>query len=139
MDLLNLEAAVTSLFPRHGKPTSLSSLAFFLHVQERQQIFEALARSQREEQLWEEAHALLSTSIEHMLTAEYTGKWSPELPVEVVAHYLTGAFLMLPHLTLPAEVRNSYTSIDRECHDESRIVKVSIAIKRGPCADGKRE
>ncbi|GHP01179.1 TetR family transcriptional regulator [Reticulibacter mediterranei] len=108
----HLEEAVTSLLSPHEQPPSLSTLAFFLHVQQRQQIFEALTRSQRQEQWWEEAHTLLSRSIEQMLTAQYTGKRSPELPVEVVAHYLTGALLGLLRWWLKAEMPYSPQQMD---------------------------
>ena len=90
-----LEVLGTSLFPRDGKQAFVSSLELFRHVQERQQIFQAVVRGHAEERLWEEAQKMLSRSIEQTLTAGYAGKRSPVIPLEVAAQYLAGALLTL--------------------------------------------
>jgi len=90
----------------------LPGLELFRHVQQQQQLFQALLRGPGEAGLWKAGQTTLSRKIEHSLASAFAGKRSPSVPLPVMSQYLAGAFLNLLKWWLEAEMPYSPERMD---------------------------
>lgn len=133
-----IEQMLEQLFPAMAQTTveqgMLPSLALFRHIQEHSQHshFRALVRGHAEERVWEVLQTRLSRIIEQTLASDDAEKKAPSVPREVVAAYLSGAFLNLLTWWIKSEMPYSAERMD-EIFQQLALPGVWIIMK------GKRE
>jgi len=133
-----IEQMLEQLFPAMAQTTveqgMLPSLALFRHIQEHSQHshFRALVRGHAEERVWEVLQTKLSSIIEQTLASDDAEKKAPSVPREVVAAYLSGAFLNLLTWWITSEMPYSAERMD-EIFQQLALPGVWITLK------GKRE
>ncbi|BCL77581.1 TetR family transcriptional regulator [Ktedonobacteria bacterium brp13] len=109
-----LEQLLPSMVQKTVEQGVLPSLEIFRQIQEHSQHrhFQALMRGHAEERIWEVLQTRLSTIIEQTLASANAKKNAPSVPLEVVASYLSGAFLHLLKWWIKAEIPYSPERMD---------------------------
>jgi AcrR family transcriptional regulator len=90
----------------------LPSLALFQHGKEHFRSFQAMVKGHTQGKVWEMLQTTLSRTIEQNLVSLYVEKRSPSVPLEMVAQYLTGAFMNLFKWWIEAEMPYSPERMD---------------------------
>ena len=130
-----IEQVLEQLMPAIAQKTVgqgvLPSLALFRHIQEHSQhvYFQVFMRGHPEESFWELLQDKLSSIVKQRLASAYTEKNSPTVPLEVVALYLSGAFLNLLRWWLNAEMPYSPERMD-EIFQQLTLPSVQSIIER---------
>ena len=133
-----IEQMLKQLLPSMNQTTieqgMLPSLALFRHIQEHSQHshFRALVRGHTEERVWEVLQIRLNSIIEQTLASDDAAKKTPSVPREVVASYLSGAFLNLLKWWIKSEMPYSAERMD-EIYQQLALPGVWMTMK------GKRE
>jgi AcrR family transcriptional regulator len=109
-----LEQLLPSIAWQSAEGRILPSLAIFRHVQHHSQhaLFQALVLGHAEEQVWEMLQTRLSSTIEQTLASTRLLNHPHQIPLAVVAQYLSGAFLNLLTWWIKAEIPYSAEQID---------------------------